>query len=364
MSADKLTVLVTAIGGGGHGEQIVKALALAARYHILGADMNPNCPQFDRVEKGFVLPPASSPGFIDAVLSLCRAHGVAAVFHGCEPELLAYSRNRSRFASSGVLLPINRAETIELCMDKALTHAFLQEQGFRPPATALAGSVDDALAVAPFPLVLKPHVGTGASKDCFIVQDEEELAGVMMYLKVGPVRPMLVQEYVGTPESEFTVGVLHDLDGRYLNAIALRRELKSALNLRSTAPNLTGRAELGPRLAISSGISMGELGRFPAVTEACRRIATALDVRGAINIQGRMTQQGFRVFEINPRFSGTTSIRAMMGYNEPDVLLRRHLLGETVIADFPYEEGYVLRGLVEFRPSHTAAPVNRSGAPQ
>ena len=34
------------------------------------------------------------------------------------------------------------------------------------------------------------------------------------------------------------------------------------------------------------------------------------------------------MFEINPRFSGTTSLRAMVGYNEPDVLIRHHVLGE------------------------------------
>ena len=53
------------------------------------------------------------------------------------------------------------------------------------------------------------------------------------------------------------------------------------------------------------------------------------------------------MFEINPRFSGTTSIRAMVGYNEPDVLMRRHLLGEVFPADLPYDEALVLRGLVE-----------------
>jgi carbamoyl-phosphate synthase large subunit len=53
------------------------------------------------------------------------------------------------------------------------------------------------------------------------------------------------------------------------------------------------------------------------------------------------------VFEINPRFSGTTSIRAMVGYNEPDVLIRRHLLGEDVETRFPYGRGLVLRSLTE-----------------
>jgi carbamoyl-phosphate synthase large subunit len=53
------------------------------------------------------------------------------------------------------------------------------------------------------------------------------------------------------------------------------------------------------------------------------------------------------IFEINPRFSGTTSIRAMMGYNEPDLLLRRHLRGEALTPRFPYRSGMVLRSLGE-----------------
>ena len=55
-----------------------------------------------------------------------------------------------------------------------------------------------------------------------------------------------------------------------------------------------------------------------------------------------------KVFEINPRFSGTTSIRAIVGYNEPDILLRRHLLNDRSIEpDFEYSEALILRNLVE-----------------
>jgi carbamoyl-phosphate synthase large subunit len=46
----------------------------------------------------------------------------------------------------------------------------------------------------------------------------------------------------------------------------------------------------------------------------------------------------------------------MMGYNEPDALLRRHLLGEEVTPDFAYETGYILRSLQEYRPILNAAP--------
>jgi carbamoyl-phosphate synthase large subunit len=53
------------------------------------------------------------------------------------------------------------------------------------------------------------------------------------------------------------------------------------------------------------------------------------------------------VFEINPRFSGTTSIRALVGFNEPDILMRIHLENESISSRFSYQEGVVLRRLEE-----------------
>lgn len=358
MAHDPVNVLVTAIGGGGHGEQILKALKMVAngRYRLFGADMNPQCSQFDLVEQGMTLPSARDPAFVEAVLAVCARFDIRAVFHGCEPELLAYSRARDTFAERGILLPINRAETIELCMDKTRSSEFLKSVGFTPPRFVLAESVAEAAQLDRFPLVVKPHIGSGGSKDCFVVQDKRELEAIVTFLGASPDNRVMVQEYVGTPEEEYTVGVLYDLDGAYINSIAIRRELKSALNLRISTPNRTGRPELGTRLVVSSGISMGEVCRPPEILETCEKIAQALDVRGAINIQGRMTAEGFKVFEINPRFSGTTSIRAMMGYNEPDALLRRHILGEAITPRFDYETGYVLRALQEYRPKPNLAP--------
>jgi carbamoyl-phosphate synthase large subunit len=53
------------------------------------------------------------------------------------------------------------------------------------------------------------------------------------------------------------------------------------------------------------------------------------------------------VFEINPRYSGTSSFRAMVGYNEPDILIRKYLLNEPIEPHFDYKEGVILRGLDE-----------------
>lgn len=347
--AEPIHILVTAIGGGGHGEQILKALreVNSGRYVLHGADINANSPQRVMVDRFFVTPPASSPKFIEKVLEYSSKNAIRAVFHGCEPELRAYSDARDAFAKAGILLPINPKAVIETCLDKQRTAAALRELGFSPPAYAVITAPGDVENVDWYPVVAKPRVGGGGSSNCFIAQDDEELSHLLAYLRVDCSRPLMVQEYVGTPENEFTVGILHDLDGGFVNSIALRRELKSSLSIRSSVQNRSNRADLGTKLIISSGISQGEIGRFPEVTEPCERIAAALGVAGPINIQCRLVNGTVKVFEINPRFSGTTSIRAKMGFNEPDILLRRHLLGEDIETRFRYREGLVLRSLIE-----------------
>jgi carbamoyl-phosphate synthase large subunit len=350
MPRDIATVLVTAIGGGGHGEQILKALRLVEgrRYRMIGGDANPYCPQFADVDAAVCLPRADAPDFVDAVLAVARHFGASAVFHGCEPELNVYSRERGRFEREGILLPINPPEVIELCFDKKRTNDFLAANGFDPPRSIELMGVDSVDEVGWFPVVVKPRRASGGSKDCYIAQDRDQLALLIRYLAHnGQSTGFVVQEYCGTPEAEFTVGVLHDLDGNFLNSIAVRRELRSQLNVRTAVPNRSGYANLGDMLVISSGVSHGYVGRFPEVCGPCEHIAAALGVKGAVNIQCRFVEGRVKVFEINPRFSGTTSIRAMMGYNEPDALLRRHLFGDEVRPRFSYRTGMVLRSLRE-----------------
>ena len=48
-----------------------------------------------------------------------------------------------------------------------------------------------------------------------------------------------------------------------------------------------------------------------------------------MNIQLRLSGDDIYVFEIHPRFSGTSTMRADVGFNEPDILLRNILLNET-----------------------------------
>ncbi len=356
-----LNILVTAIGGGGHGDQILKALRMASagRYRIFGADANPNCPQARLVERFVTLPPARAPEYLQVLLRTCAELEVKALFHGCEPELQVFSANRGDIERAGIFLPINDSKLIALCMDKSRTNARLKELGFAAPRFVDVHAKEELGRIDWFPVVVKPAMGGGGSANVYLAQDAGELRALAAYLGLGNrTASFMVQEYVGTPGQEFTVGVLHDLNGRYVNAIGVKRHLSGGLSVRSSAPNRTGRANLGPQLVISSGVSQGDIGRFAHVTSQCRQIAESLGSRGPLNIQCRVVDGVVQVFEINPRFSGTTSLRAMVGLNEPDLLIRRHLLGEEVGEDASYREGVILRSLTEVlvEPAAHASP--------
>ena len=342
----RLTVLITAVGGGGVGEQTLKALLIAGGYRIIGADTRARCAQFALVDEAITLPAAGSADYLDALLRVSSRLGVRAIFPGSEAELRVISDHRAALEDAGLFLPINPTSVIETCMDKVATAEFLAAHDFAAPRTVRIRTLEDIGAVDWFPVVVKPATGGGGSRDVYIAQTPRELALVAELILLRETEVM-VQEYVGTPEHEYTVGVLHDMDGQFLNSIALRRLLQGQLHARVRVPNRTARTELGDWLVISSGVSHGYVDGFPEVTRTCERMAAALGSTGPLNVQCRLVDGVVQVFEINPRFSGTTSIRALVGFNEPDVLLRRHLLGEDVAVRFPYEPALVLRSLTE-----------------
>ena len=62
-----------------------------------------------------------------------------------------------------------------------------------------------------------------------------------------------------------------------------------------------------------------------------KKIAKLIDNAGSFNIQLRVNNNGSPIpFEFNPRFSGTTSIRAHFGFNEPEMYIRNFILGKKI----------------------------------
>ena len=86
-----------------------------------------------------------------------------------------------------------------------------------------------------------------------------------------------------------------------------------------------------------------EAGLFPEVRKEAIQIAQALRPMGPCNIQLRVHKGRAVCFELNVRFSGTTPIRARLGFNDVEAALRHYVLFEPA-ADLPLiTEGVSLR---------------------
>jgi len=342
-----ITVLITGVGGGGVGEQVMKSLQFCGdRYRIVGTDMTKFSIGLHKADTAYLLPPARDDGYIDRLLKICNMEKVRVVVPGSEPELRTTSKNGQRFAEKGILLLANSQEVIDRCMNKWETHLWLKEHGFKTPDSCLPDR--DDVPDMELPAIVKPAIGGGGSFNCYMAQDQEELSFFINYIRKQGLQP-IVQRYMGEADSEYTVGVLTDMvNGELLGSIALRREITSGLSNRMRIPARGG----GSVLVVSSGISQGEFRDYPQVRRDCERIALALGSRGPLNIQCRVLAGNelhdteVYVFEINPRLSGTTYLRALAGRNDPDILIRRHLLGDNTLLT-KYTDGLALRGLVE-----------------
>jgi carbamoyl-phosphate synthase large subunit len=362
----EIGVLVTGVGSGSTGEQVYRALHHGRRrYRIAVSNVDLGRSIVATGARRIVLPAADDPSYLEALAEAANALDMRFIVPGSDAELVRVAAGRETLARLTPAIPlVNDPATIAVCLDKGATAAALARAGLRAPRTLDCTTVEGVLdGIArerlAYPLILKPRRG-GGSADVFLAQDAEELRyHATRVLRGGAAA--IVQEYVGDPNSEYTVGVLHRPDGTLAGSFALRRDLRSLLSTRSRAQNRTGRAELGSHLVVSSGFSQGEVDDFPEVRAQAEQVAAAVGSRGPLNVQGRLVGSELVVFEVNPRFSGTEAMRAMSGWNAPEALVEWHLGLESSMAGFRASPCTFIRTVVEHRIERLVA--SRGAAP-
>lgn len=334
----EISVLITGACGASIAGQCIQALQLAnTRYKIIATNTNPASLWLFNVHKSYLVPSAYDAEYVDTLLRICKKEKIEVIIPGSDPELMNLSDTREQFEDEGIIVLANHIDVINTCQDKWKTYKLLKSKGFKVPKSYMPE--DENYIDYDYPVVIKPYRGGGGSKNLFLAQDDKELSFFINYLKKQGASPM-VQEYIGSADEEYTVGVLSTMEGDLLGSIAMKRRVKESLSTHQVIREYNGQRTF----IISSGISQGRIDEYKKVRENAEKIATTIGSQGPLNVQCRLTDDGVYAFEINPRFSGTTSIRALCGFNEPDTLIRKHLLGENT-KKMRYKKGIVLRGL-------------------
>lgn len=330
---DKTSILIAGIGGASLGTEIAKSLTLAAGYRVFGADISPTAyGLYDEAFEDTYL--IDRDRYIPGILAACKACRAEFVVPGGEQPTALLGAASAELRAAGIHLLGNTPELIAAYSDKKETFARLAAAGIATPATAVADEVG-AIDRIGLPCIIKPATGSGGSASVFFAVSADEAATYAAFIRHSGAVP-LAQEYVDAAAGEFTVGVLSLPDGTTVGSIALRRALDAKLSVA-----YRGRGGL-----ISSGYSQGHIGDYADIRAQAERIAGAIGSRGPINIQGRMKRGAFVPFEINPRFSASTYLRARAGFNEVDLLVRHIKHGE-MPAMPAVRYGWYLRSLTE-----------------
>jgi len=310
----RTNVLVTGVGGI-VGQAIVKCLKMAnakrqrsLHYNIIGVDASSLSAGLYLVDKGAIVPKARDPEFIRSISALIKRFDVKAVFIGTDLELSIISKNKIAIEeNTGAKILVSPTKAIEIARDKWNTFKFLKNKGFACPDSSLPRNLKKFINTHDFPLVVKPREGFG-SVEFHISNNISELEQSINNIERVGWQP-IIQEYLG-PNDEFTTGVCVDnLGKQVMSSISIKKYLKNGQTYKAFIDD------------------------FTEVRILSERIALALGVKGAVNIQSKISDGINKVFEINPRLSATCAMRAAAGINEPDLLFRNIALGEFIKID-------------------------------
>ncbi|MFZ4776996.1 MAG: ATP-grasp domain-containing protein [Terrimicrobiaceae bacterium] len=273
------TILITGIGG-----DIGQSVALILResrpdIRLIGVDIHSQHggPLFvDRCE---LVPAAAAPGYFEALKGIVQKHSVDFVIPMSEPELGACLPFQEM--APGVKWITPGARVVETGLDKLATISALTGLGIPVPWTIPAKGGSPIC----YPCILKSRYGSG-SRSVFTLSNGEDLSYLV---KRWP--DAVLQEMLLPAERELTCAVYRTLQGRVASLLMLRR----------LTGGFTGWAKV---------IHDEDTSRM------CEAVAHGLDLRGSMNIQLRLTDQGPRIFEINPRFSSTVLMRHRIGFTD------------------------------------------------
>lgn len=288
-----INVLVTGAGGG-VGEGIIKALRMIGdlELRVIAADMSPWAAGLYAGDVARLVPGASAPDYIEAIIRICREERCDYYLPGTDVELAVCATSAERIeAECGAHVVIASPEAVRIADDKRETARFLERSGLAFPRTFLRS--EWTAGALPFPLIVKPRVGC-RSIGLEVVRDTAQLQRAL-----GRTDDIVLQEHLGSNDSEFTCTVVM-CDGEPSRVAVLQRWLRAG----DTYRVIPVRDE-----------------RIEAYVLSATR---ALGTRGSCNFQLRLDDDQPKLFEINARFSGTTPLCAELGFNPVESYLKRH----------------------------------------
>lgn len=293
----KYTVLVSGASGiVGYG--IVRSLKECGCY-VIGTtiyNISPADCFADAVERA---PLTSDCQYIPWLISIMEKYNVDMIIPGIEADVSSWNYHRRQLEEVGAVVMLNCTELIDTCLDKWRFYQKLCEHNFE---NRIKTSIFPDLKQFSIPFILKPRCGFGGRG---IIKVESWDQFEKYKNKVGT--SLMMQEYVGSEEEEYTVSAFFNRNSCMQAIISLKRKL--------SPQGFTDYAEVIPS---------GDLENI------VMKLASFFSPIGPTNFQFRKQHGRWRLLEINPRISSSTSIRTAFGYNESKMCIDYFLRGKEI----------------------------------
>lgn len=298
------------------GQGILRCLNFSNNsYNIISADPDVRSTGHALARKSYKIPFVRSKDYLKRIEEIIKKESINIILIGTDVELPIFAKEKLYLETKYKLkVVVSDTSVIEISNNKWLTSEFLRKHNFPYPQSALTSNHQKITYLknnSKFPYIAKPVDGA-RSKGIEIINNEKDLEKVCSY-----ENNLVVQEKIGDAEGEFTTGCIV-INGKCVAVVSLTRDLRDGNTWRAYR---YGKSSYDSKIA---------------------EIAEHLGVEGPANFQYRIRNGEPVIFEVNCRFSGTTPIRLMFGFNEVEALVEHYLENKT-IATPVLKEGTVLR---------------------
>ena len=314
MDQGKYVIGISCIGSG-VGQSVVNSLRLSdLPIKTVGLGTNPfaygayDCDCYDYT------PNIYSGGYINALIEKCLQYSTDLLIPGLDDEALILSRNIDLLTKAGIKCIVSKTSLIEICRDKEKMSNELNKiinvfvKSFDPD------QINSALGSSQlsFPFIVKPKGGF-ASRGVKIIRNQNEL----IHIKPEHIVQELAVPHNDDPNYPYYMEQLNKNINAQIAEISI--QLVYGVN-----KNLIGRMASYNKLNNGVPIEILPIDNESIwdVTDQLTPHLLDLGLTGPINIQGRLTNNGLKLFELNPRFTGITGLRALMGFNEVEACVK------------------------------------------
>jgi carbamoyl-phosphate synthase large subunit len=233
------------------------------------------------------------PLTVEDVLSIYEKEkpaGVIAQFGGQTPLNIA-----GELAAAGVKILGTSPATIDLAEDRDQFRRMMQELNIPQPQAGMASTLAEAMQIADrigYPLIVRPSYVLGG-RAMEIVHDHTMLEQYMAAaVEVSPERPILIDKFLENA-IEAEADAIADGTDAFVPAVMEHIELAGVHS--------------GDSACVIPPISIPQK-HIETIREYTRKIATAMNVVGLMNIQYAIAEDTVYVLEANPRASRTVPI--------------------------------------------------------